>query len=276
VGRQHRDVLPALPQRGDPDGDHVQPEVQVGPEPPLGDLLLEVLVGGGDDPHVHGDRLVPAHRGDRLLLEHPEQLHLQVGAHLADLVQEDGPVVGRLELSRPGCVRPRERPLDMAEQLALQELRGDGRAVDGDEHPVRARGKVMDGPGHELLPRAAFPGDQHRGVCVGHLLDQGEDLLDRVADADDVLQPALAADQGAKVRVLLADAREFEHPVDELDDLVDAERLRDVVERPHLHRVDGGFDRGVAGHEDHFGVGVGLAGVGQDRQPVRAGHLEVR
>jgi hypothetical protein len=102
VGRQHRDVLGALPKRGDPDGDHVQPEVQVGPEPPLGDLLLEVLVGGGDDPHVHGDRLVPAHRRHRLLLEHPEQLHLQVGAHLADLVEEDGPVMGRLEL--PGRV----------------------------------------------------------------------------------------------------------------------------------------------------------------------------
>jgi hypothetical protein len=48
------------------------------------------------------------------------------------------------------------------------------------------------------------------------------------------------------------------------------------MERPHLHRVDGGLDRGVAGHEDHFGVGMGLAGVGQDGQPVRAGHLEVR
>src|SRR3989449_5362835 len=40
---------------------------------------------------------------------------------------------------------------------SLQQLPGDGRAVDGHERPVLARAAVMDHPSEELLAGAALP-----------------------------------------------------------------------------------------------------------------------
>ena len=54
---QRRDVLAPLAQRRHVDRHHVQPVEQVLAEPALGDLLLEILVGGREHPHVHLNRL---------------------------------------------------------------------------------------------------------------------------------------------------------------------------------------------------------------------------
>ena len=82
---------------------------------------------------------VPADPPDRPLLEDAEELDLGPGRHLAHLVQEDRPAVGRLE--HPPLVddRARERALDVAEELALEQVLGKGGAVDRDEGVV-ARG----------------------------------------------------------------------------------------------------------------------------------------
>src|SRR5438309_6026089 len=57
VLHQPRDVAGALAQRRDVDRDDVESVQQVLAEPPLPDFLVEVLVGRGDDAHVHRDRL---------------------------------------------------------------------------------------------------------------------------------------------------------------------------------------------------------------------------
>ena len=127
----------------------------------------------------------------------------------------------------------------------------------------------------QLLPRPALSRDQDRGVGVGHFPDEGEDLLRRVAHADEVIQPPPPARQGTETRVFPAHAGELESPGHELGDLVDVERLRDVVERAQLHRPNGGLDRRVARHEDHLGFRPDLPGVGENGEPVLPGHLQV-
>ena len=49
---QQRDVLLPLPQRGDRDGEDVEPIVKVLPKPALADLFLEVSIGRRYDPHI--------------------------------------------------------------------------------------------------------------------------------------------------------------------------------------------------------------------------------
>src|SRR3989449_10348683 len=44
---------------------------------------------------------------------------------------------------------------------SLQQLPGDGRAIDGHERPVLARAAVMDHPSEELLAGAALPKQEH-------------------------------------------------------------------------------------------------------------------
>ena len=77
----------------------VQPVEQVLPEPSLGDLGFEILVGGGEHPHVHLDRLRAADAGDDAFLEHPQQLGLRGKRHVADFVEEERAAVGLLELA---------------------------------------------------------------------------------------------------------------------------------------------------------------------------------
>ncbi len=61
-----------------------------------------------------------------------------------------------------------------------------------------------------------------------------------------------------------------------LSDLVDLERLSNVVERPELHRLERGLDGGEAGDHDDEGSRPTLTGLAKELHPALAGHLEVR
>ena len=61
-----------------------------------------------------------------------------------------------------------EGALFVPEQLALQELRGDGPAVDRDERAVAALGMIVQVARHHLLAGPGLAGDEDFGVGVGH------------------------------------------------------------------------------------------------------------
>ena len=65
----------------------------------------EVAVGRRDDSYVHLDRVGSADALELLLLEHAQQLGLQVEAHLAHFVEEQSAEVGSLEgaFDAPDC-----------------------------------------------------------------------------------------------------------------------------------------------------------------------------
>ena len=67
---QQRDVLQPLAQGRDLDFHDVQPVIKVLPEPPGGDFLSEVLVGGRHDPDIGGERLIRTDAGKRAVLQH--------------------------------------------------------------------------------------------------------------------------------------------------------------------------------------------------------------
>ena len=62
-----------------------------------------------------------------------------------------------------------ERAALVAEQLALDQLGGNRRAVDLDERPRRERALAVDVRGQQLLAGARFAGEQHAGVGPRHL-----------------------------------------------------------------------------------------------------------
>jgi hypothetical protein len=99
---------------------------------------VEIAVGRRDDADVELDRLAPADSLDHPVLEEPEDLHLELGRELADLVEERCPAVGGLESPRPGFERAGEAPPFVSEELALEEVLRDGAAVDRDERLVPA------------------------------------------------------------------------------------------------------------------------------------------
>ena len=120
-------------QRRDVDADDVQPVEEVLAELARCHGLLERLVGGGDDAHIHLDGLVAADALERAGLQHAQDLGLRGGGHVADLVEEERAAVALLEFADALEGGAGEGAAFVAEQFAFEQLLGDGGAVDGQE-----------------------------------------------------------------------------------------------------------------------------------------------
>src|SRR4029079_2341702 len=101
--------------------DAVEAVVEVLAEPAEGDLRLEIAVRRGDEAHVNGTRLHAADALDLTRLDDAQERRLQLGRHVADLVEKDRPARRRLEQTGLRLAGARERALLVSEQLALQQ-----------------------------------------------------------------------------------------------------------------------------------------------------------
>ena len=110
-----------------------------------------------------GDRLAAADPLDHALLKEAQQLDLQRQRDVADLVEEQRAAVGQLDLAVGGLDRAGERALLVAEQLALEQVLGDRRAIDGDELALAAA-RFVNRAGEQFLAGAAGAEQHHRDV----------------------------------------------------------------------------------------------------------------
>ena len=140
----------------------VEPVEQVFAKRVFDDPLLEIPVRGGDNPHVHGYRFRTSEPFDLPLLQHAEQLDLHLGRQVADLVEEDGRAVGQFEASDLPRERTREGALLATEQLALDQGRGDGRAIHTHHDLPAPRAQLVKMGGDEFLAGTGLTKQQHR------------------------------------------------------------------------------------------------------------------
>src|SRR5690606_30842105 len=96
---QIRQVFETLAKRRHADREHVQAEEEVLAELAGRDPSLEIAVRCGKDPHVRAPALRAADTLEYPLLQHAQQLHLHIEAHVPDLVEEQGAAVRELEAS---------------------------------------------------------------------------------------------------------------------------------------------------------------------------------
>ena len=141
------------------------------------DHLAKVAVGGAEDADVDPERLVLAHAADLAGLEEPQQLDLHALVELADLVEEERAAVGDLEEPLAVGIGAGEGPLAMAEELALDQVLGQGAAVDRDERAAGAIALVVEAARDQLLAGAGLAQDHDGGVGGGDRVDQAADLL---------------------------------------------------------------------------------------------------
>ena len=98
-------------------------------------------VGRRDDPNIDVDGVVPTHTVNLTLLQDAKKPRLKGQGHLADLVQEQGPGVGRLEAAVAPLGGATEGAPLVPEELALDQVLGDGATVHGHEGLVGAWGR---------------------------------------------------------------------------------------------------------------------------------------
>ena len=143
VLREDVNVVGAIAERRELDGQDAQPVQEVHAELPLVDELRQIAVRGGNDARVNGALGRAAEPRDDALLQDAQELGLHVHRHLADFVEQDGPRPRLLELARvPVSARAGERAAVVPEQLGLEQLARDGRDVDPYERLARARAPV--------------------------------------------------------------------------------------------------------------------------------------
>ncbi len=140
-------------------------------------------------------RLRLAHALVLAVLEHAQQLRLQLAGQLADLVQEERALAGVLEVARLRRLRPGEGALGVAEERGLDQRGRDGRAVEREERLApRAGSGGAARYATRSLPLPDSPsisaGKRRGGVQVdlapqpaqrGALADQGAHVLGVVA-----------------------------------------------------------------------------------------------
>ena len=269
---QARDVPFALAQRRDVDRHDVEAVQQVFAEPALADLLVEALVGRGDDPHVDVDRLARPDARNDALLQRAQHLGLGREAHVSDLVEEQRAAVGLLELPGPVRRRAGKAPLQVPEQLAFDQLGGNGRAVDLDERAPPARAERVDRARHQLLARAVLAGDEHAGGRGGDLLDALDHFADRAARAHDLV---LLFHLGAQPHVLCGEVHVLERIAQRQQDAVGVERLFEEIVGAELCGLDRRLDGAVPGNHHDHGLRVELPQSRQSLEPVHALHLDV-
>ena len=93
-----------------------------------------------DHAHVDRDRLRRADGPHFAFLQHAQQLDLQGERHVADLVEEDRPAVGRLEQPLVRLDRAGERAARVPEQLGLEQRLRESRRSSPRRTACRAAG----------------------------------------------------------------------------------------------------------------------------------------
>ena len=275
VLHEHGDVFPALLQRGQVDVEDVQAEVEVLAEAPRLDLVLEIPVRGADHPDIHHDLALPTEAAQPLLLEHAEELGLQLDGNLSHLVEEQRAAIRQLPGAEAPLIGPGEGTALVAEHLALDQRGGDGGAVDGDERLFAPGAELVDGAGHHLLAGAALSGDHHARFGGGDLLHQlhcpahGRRIAHQ-PDAGVDLPEAPAQHMHLVQRLLL-----LQGPLEDDLETGRIQRLLDEVEDAFANRLHRRVDGSLAGDDDDGSVGLLLAQRPDERQPVEFRHHQV-
>jgi len=215
MGDEGGNIFLALAQRRNLQGKNVEAEKQIPPEGAFLRHGVKVAVGGGDDAHVDVDDPVPADAENFLFLQGAQQAHLCGKAHFADLVQKQRAPVGQFKhAGLAALARPGKGPFFVAEELAFEQMFGQGRAVQSHKGASVPLAEVVYALGKQLFAGAGFAFNKDGGGAVRIAFGLGHHLPQRAFGADDVRkivfghQP-LAGQLHARFRLDLLDFGKF-------------------------------------------------------------------
>src|SRR5437879_3770819 len=257
--RQVEDVV-SLPEGRQGDSEFVETVVDILAKPARPHLALERNIGGGDDPHVHGDWPLAAERLHLSFLQRTQQLCLGGKGKVDNLIEEKASARGELELPGLSLMGTGERALLIAEELRLDQGVRDRTAVDGDKRLLASGTELMDRPRDEFLAGAGLALDEACEARVGHSPDLLDNLLHLSSRAHQPPQRALddlmclpqvaraLLDDGLELvevalerHLLLPDPATqrtcLNRPAQRHDEVIPVDRLLDEVIGPTAERV---------------------------------------
>ena len=275
VVAQQRNILGALAQRRHTQRNGVDPEVQIFPQPAFTQRGIQVDIGRADEAEVDVHDAIAANRPVLALLQNAQELGLEIRRHLADLVEQQRAPLGHLEEAFLVQRRARERALLVAEELRLDQIFGDRRAVDLDERPLRPLAVVVDGVGDQFLARAVLALDEDVRLARRDALDELEQILHLLALADDVVEPVPIVQPLFQLLVLVEERLLLDGLLELVEQAFGVDRLLQEIERAGLDRLDGPRDVALAGDDDDFRFRIELLELAHELDPVDVGEHHI-
>ena len=248
---QEGHILSPLAERRQLDGEYAEPVVEVAAKRAGLHHAAEVTVGSGDQADVEPARHAAAEGADLAVLDDAQQLRLEGEGEVFHLVEEERAPVRQLERARPFLEGAGEGAARVAEELALGERLGYGRAVDRHEGARGAPAEAVHRARDHLLAGARLALDQHVRLGVRGRTDERAHLVDRAAAADEARESLAARGSGVTAetggRCGACQTRDgLRHPREPL-----GIAQYHVVAGSGLHGLDGSVGRvPTAHHED--------------------------
>src|ERR1700722_2994825 len=267
-----RNIFFSLAQGRGEKRNHVEAVEKIFAKISAGDFVFEIFVGGGDYADIDGGQFFAADRGEALFFERAQNLGLRLQAHVSDFVEKERASAGLLEFAFfvGGCAR--ERSFVVPEEFALDEIFGDGGAVDLDESFILAQALAVDGVGDQFFAGAGLAIDENAAIGGRHEAD----LLAQGFHGNTV-----ADDRGFGVKLFFqvhdfaTQLLRLNRVLDHEQRALDGERLFEEVIGAELGGADGGFDGAVAGDHDDFRGILERADFLQCVEAVDAGHPDI-
>ena len=133
VFAEQGDVVWSFSKRRHAEGYHMQPVIQILAERSLLHHLLELAVGGRDDPHVDLALLGGADRQEDTFLKDAQQLDLKSRRHITDFIEKERALVGDLKEAWLIADGAGERAAAMSKEFAFKEVVVESATVGGDK-----------------------------------------------------------------------------------------------------------------------------------------------
>ena len=166
VTSHFRDILLALVEGREGDGDDVEAIEEILAEHSFLDGSFEVAMGGGNDADIDGDGFPAADALDDFFLQDAKQLALQGEIHIADFIEENRAVLSLLEAADAAGIRPGKGAAFVAEQLTLEQTKRNRCAVHANERVPSARSLGVDHPCNEFFAGTALALYENCGVST--------------------------------------------------------------------------------------------------------------
>src|SRR5438552_17362042 len=99
IAGENGNIFPAVAERRNKEGNHVQSVKEIFPKPARSDFVLQILVGSGNDADIDAHGGLRAYGLETLFLQSAEDFSLSLERHVGDLVQEERAAVGKFKLS---------------------------------------------------------------------------------------------------------------------------------------------------------------------------------
>src|SRR6266542_3555159 len=255
---QERNIFRALPQRRNAESDRVDAEVQVLAQLAVAQRGVQIDVRRAYETEIDADDAIAANRTVLALLQHAQQLRLEIWRHFANLIQQQRAPLRHLEEAFLVRLRPGEGPLLVPEQLGLDQVFRNRGAIDLDEGALGALAVVVDRVGDQLLASAVLPLNKDVGVAARDAFHQLEHFVHLLALADDVAEPELSLELLLQQQVLADEIAPLDRALEHRQQRVRLDRLLDETVRTPLHRLDRLRNAPVTGDNDDFRVRVRL------------------